>query len=138
MYHSNSTLAAIITLQNANAAINAKDHFKLKVCAIKPMVGGPNKNPKNPIVDTAAIATPGDMVLLLPAIPYISGTIDETPKPTNKNPMVAGIKKGKKMAIAKPVVMSKPLICKVVFLPILFVSQSATKRPVAMVLINAT
>src|SRR4051794_23017840 len=117
-HYSNSTLDAKIILQNAKAAISANDHFKLEVCAIKPIVGGPSKKPKKPIVETAAIATPADMVLLFPATPYISGTIEDTPKPTNKKPIVAGTSIGKRMAIARPVVISKPLTCSVIFLPI--------------------
>src|SRR3954469_10071259 len=108
-FYSNSTLEASKILQKAKAPINANDHFKLEVCAIKPIVGGPNKKPKKPMVETAAIATPADIVLLFPATPYISGTIEETPKPTNRNPIVAGTSIGKRIAIARPVVMSRPL-----------------------------
>ena len=71
-------------------AIKAKDQRRLDICAIKPITGGPNKNPRKPIVETAASATPGDMVFDLPAAPYTKGTTEETPIPTNKNPMTEG------------------------------------------------
>ena len=54
---------------NPKHAINANDHLKLNACAIKPIVGGPIKNPKNPILDTDAMATLGDNFFDLPANP---------------------------------------------------------------------
>ena len=61
-----------------------KDHLKLKACATNPTNGGPIRNPINPIVETAVIAIPADMVFVFPAALYTSGTTDETPNPTNK------------------------------------------------------
>jgi len=49
-------------------AIRLKETRRLAACAMKPITGGPNKNPKKPMVDTAANATPGCMVLDLPAL----------------------------------------------------------------------
>lgn len=39
-------------------AIVASDHRRLEAWAMNPMSGGPIRNPKNPIVDTVAIAIP--------------------------------------------------------------------------------
>ncbi len=49
------------------AAISIKEIRRLAAPAIKPIIGGAIKNPANPIVDTAASATPGDMIFDLPA-----------------------------------------------------------------------
>ena len=70
-------------------AININDARKVATPAMKPMSGGPTKKPINPMVDTAASATPGDMVFDLPAALYTIGTTDDTPAPTNKNPAIA-------------------------------------------------
>ena len=56
----------IDTLSPINAMIK-NEIFKLVAPATKPINGGPDKNPKKPMVDTAANATPGDMVFDLPA-----------------------------------------------------------------------
>ena len=48
-------------------AIKIKDTLRLNRPANKPIIGGPNKKPKKPIVDTVASATPADSVLDLPA-----------------------------------------------------------------------
>ncbi len=53
------------------------------------MVGGPNKNPIKPIVETAASEAPGVIVPDFPAALYTKGTTEETPKPTNRKPPVA-------------------------------------------------
>ena len=70
-------------------AIKTKDALKVASPAIKPMMGGPNKKPIKPIVDTAAKATPGDMVFDLPAALYTIGTTDDTPTPTSRKPAIA-------------------------------------------------
>ena len=71
-------------------AIKTNDARKVASPAMKPISGGPTKNPIKPIVDTAARAAPGDMVFDLPAALYTIGTTDDTPAPTNKNPAIAG------------------------------------------------
>ena len=53
--------------QTPMAAINVNDALNVAIPAIKPITGGPIKNPIKPIVDTAASATPGDMVFDRPA-----------------------------------------------------------------------
>jgi hypothetical protein len=70
-------------------AININEALKVANPAINPIIGGPNKNPINPIVDTAASATPGAMVFDFPAALYTIGTTDETPAPTSKKPAIA-------------------------------------------------
>lgn len=125
-------------VHNPKQAITLKDTRRLAACAMKPIRGGPNKKPKKPIVDTAASATPGNMVLDLPAELYTSGTTDDTPIPTNKKPAVAGITVGNKTAVNNPTAMTNPLHCSMRFAPSRAVSRSPIKRPPAIVLIKAT
>ena len=94
---------------NPKKAISVKDHCNPKASAIKPIMGGPTKNPRNPILDTAAKAIPGDSLVDLPAWLYSNGTTDETPNPTNRNPIVAMIKLGNKTAIKRPIAITMPL-----------------------------
>lgn len=128
--------ATIATAMPMNAIIK-NEVRKLVAPATKPINGGPTRKPRKPIVETAASATPGDMVFDLPAALYTSGTTDETPNPTNKNPMIAVHNVGSATASNRPDAVSKPLICKVLFKPTLLVNQSAINLPKAMVLINA-
>ena len=83
-YTSNFFSVAIIVTHKPMAAIITKEMRRLKSPAITPINGGPIKNPKNPIVDTAAMATPADMTFDLPAALYTRGTTEEPPKPTKK------------------------------------------------------
>ncbi len=69
--------------------MSVKDQRKLEAWAIKPIRGGPIKNPRKLIVETAASANAGDIVVDFPASPYNTGTTQETPKPTSKNPLIA-------------------------------------------------
>ena len=48
-------------------ATNKNDARRVARPAINPITGGPTKNPAKPTVETAAKATPGDMVLDFPA-----------------------------------------------------------------------
>jgi len=77
-----TTLAPII-------AINRNEARKVAKPAIKPITGGPTRKPTKPTVDTAASATPADMVFDLPAALYTIGTTDDTPTPTSRNPAIA-------------------------------------------------
>ena len=70
-------------------AIKIKDTLRVASPAIKPINGGPTKKPINPIVETAARATPGLMVLDFPAALYTIGTTEDTPAPTNRKPIMA-------------------------------------------------
>jgi hypothetical protein len=70
-------------------ATNKKDARKVANPAIKPIMGGPIKKPAKPMVETAASATPGDMVLDFPAALYIIGTTEDTPIPTSIKPAIA-------------------------------------------------
>src|ERR1700730_2505368 len=97
-------------------AIRPRETRRLLAWAIKPIKGGPNKNPRYPMVDTAAIATPGDISLDLPAEPYTRGTTDDTPAPTNRKPARAVKKNGKMTAINKPAAVTIPLHWSVFFL----------------------
>ena len=121
-----------------NKAINANDQRKLDTCAIKPITGGPNKNPRKLMVDTAANANSGDMVLDFPARPYTIGTTQETPIPTNKQPATAAYKYGNKTIINKPDAISVPLNCNIFFTPNFVISQSPKNLPVAIVAIKET
>jgi len=103
------TVATTETLRPITA-IKRKEIRRLDKPAINPISGGPIKKPRKPIVDTAAMATPGDITVYLPAALYTSGTTEETPKPTRKNPINAGKRKGNKTEINKPVAVSSPLI----------------------------
>ena len=69
--------------------MKTKDALNVAKPAINPMIGGPTKKPIKPMVETAARATPGDMVFDLPAALYTMGTTEETPTPTNRNPAIA-------------------------------------------------
>ena len=73
------------------------------------MVGGPNKKPIKPIVETAASEAPGVIVPDLPAALYTNGTTDDTPRPTNKKPAVAANSVGTITASIKPAVITMPL-----------------------------
>lgn len=48
-------------------AISVNEARKVNKPATKPITGGPIKNPTKPMVETAAKATPGDMVFDFPA-----------------------------------------------------------------------
>ena len=87
-----------------------KEMRRLNKPATKPIIGGPIKKPKNPMLDTAANAIPGEMVVDLPAWLYTSGTTEEMPKPTIKNPVIAVGTYGNMMATDRPVAISRPLI----------------------------
>src|SRR5664279_757836 len=101
---------------------------------MNPIKGGPNKNPRYPIVDTAAIATPGDITFDLPAALYIIGTTEETPAPTNRNPMIAVMNCGNSTASNNPEAINNPLTCNILLMPNLKATQSPTNLPVAIVL----
>lgn len=60
-------LVAMIVVVSPSIAMSINDNRRLAASAIKPMIGGPNKNPRYPIVETAANATPGDNFLDRPA-----------------------------------------------------------------------
>ena len=74
---------------NPSKAITAKDQRRLDNWAINPISGGPNKKPRKLMLETAANANSGDIVFDLPAIPYTIGTTQDTPTPTNKQPVTA-------------------------------------------------
>jgi len=86
--------------------------------------------------ETMDNATPGAIFCDLPAKLYTSGTTEDTPNPTNKNPMVEGMSCGKHTADNKPVMITKPLVRKTSLTPNLVIIKSAMKRPVAMAAIN--
>lgn len=55
--------------------------------AINPMMGGPIKKPKYPILDAIEIPTLASTLSRLPAVVKMIGIIVETPKPTKKKPI---------------------------------------------------
>ena len=129
---------ASAAVANPTNAITVKDQRRLNMPAIKPIIGGPIKKPRKPIVETAARAMPGCRVVDLPASPYTMGTTEDTPNPTNKNQAVASTRLGKITAINRPVKMSSPLPFNRFFTPVLVTNQSAISRPAAMLPIKAT
>ena len=130
-------IVAKILIEIPIKAIIEKETLRSVAPATKPIKGGPIKKPKKPIVETAAIATPAESFLDFPAAPYTSGTTDETPKPTRRNPIIAKIKVGKATEIISPNAVRTPLSCSVLFSPNLDVKPSAINLPVAIVLIKA-
>src|SRR5664279_6528912 len=68
------SLPASSVVPNPNKATRAKDQRKLIAPAINPIMGGPTRNPRKPMVETAAKAVLAGIVLDRPAIPYTTGT----------------------------------------------------------------
>src|SRR5437763_248024 len=97
--------AIMITIKPMMAMIR-NDMRRLKIPATIPMSGGPTRKPRNPMLETAASAIPGDRREDFPASLYTSGTTEETPKPTMKNPMMEVSKNGKITATESPDAMS--------------------------------
>ena len=127
----------MIATHNPINAIMMKDMRRLDAPATMPIRGGPIKNPKKPMLDTAASATPGDISLDFPAVLYTSGTTEDTPSPTRKNPVMAGARYGNTNEMPSPVTISSPLSWMVLLNPSFIVTQSPIKRPAAMVHMNA-
>ncbi len=57
----------MIVIKTPIHAINKKEMRKLKAPAIIPIRGGPIKNPKKPILETAVNAIPGEVIFDFPA-----------------------------------------------------------------------
>lgn len=85
----NFALVDRITTQLPIRAMNTNEARKVASPAIKPIIGGPNKKPIKPMVETAAKATPGAIVFDFPAALYTIGTTDDTPAPTSRKPAIA-------------------------------------------------
>src|SRR5665647_63975 len=83
------SLPANSAVPKPNTPMRVNDQRKLTAWAINPIMGGPIKNPRKPMVDTAAKAVLAERVVERPANPYTMGTTEETPKPTRKKPAVA-------------------------------------------------
>lgn len=130
-------LEAIRVVVSPSKAIKIKETRKLLACAMNPMTGGPIKNPRYPMVETAASATPADTFFDFPAALYTNGTTDETPAPTRIKPAIEVAISGKTIAIDNPAAMIIPLVCNTLFIPKRVTSQSATNLPAAIVDINA-
>ncbi len=90
-------------------AISAKDILNPNKPDIIPITGGPNKNPKKPMLETSDNAVPVLSVFDLPVSLYTKGTTEDTPKPTSKKPIIAVSNMGNKIAILKPIVIKNPL-----------------------------
>ena len=133
VFHSNLVLPAITAIINPSTAINPSDTRKLVACATNPINGGPIKNPRYPIVDTAANATPGDNTFDRPAALYTNGTTDDTPAPTNRKPASAGSSHGKAIASNNPNAVIPPLTCSIRRIPQRVASVSPTNLPPAIV-----
>ena len=88
-YNNFFTFPARRVVPSPSKAITAKDQRKLDNWAINPISGGPNKKPRKLMLETAARANPGDMVLDFPARPYTIGTTHDTPIPTKRQPVTA-------------------------------------------------
>ena len=130
------TFVEIILTERPINAIRKKETRRLKRPASNPITGGPNKNPRKPIVETVAKANPAESFVVFPAALKTIGITEQTPKPTNKKPAIAVGKYGKKTAINNPMAIKTPLACNVNFNPNLLLNQSATNLPAAMVLIK--
>src|SRR5450432_1388807 len=61
-------LLAITAISVPITAMSPNEMRRFVAWAINPIKGGPNKNPRYPIVETAAIATPGDIILDFPTV----------------------------------------------------------------------
>ena len=69
--------------------MKVNDQRKLKAWAMKPIMGGPIRNPIKPILETVANATEGANFFEFPAALYTTGITEETPKPTSIKPRMA-------------------------------------------------
>src|SRR5688572_5928762 len=117
--------------------MSTNDTRRLLACATNPIIGGPIKKPRYPIVETAANATPGETFFDFPAALYTSGTTDDTPAPTSINPAIDVAICGSITAMDNPAAITTPLVCKILFMPKWVTNQSAMNLPAAMVDINA-
>ena len=79
-------------ITNPKPPKTAKEIRKLVNSAIKPIKGGPIKNPIKLILVTMVNAIPGGTFGWLPAVLKTIGITLETPKPTSIKAIVAGSK----------------------------------------------
>ena len=114
-----------------------KEICKLVSSAMYPINGGPIKNPRKLMLDTIAKAIPAGMVGCFPAKLYTVGTQHATPSPTNIKPMVAHNTVGKRTDSIIPANIKIPLVARTFLFPNLMMRKSPTKRPVAIIIINA-
>src|SRR6516225_747309 len=80
--------SAIIARANATTA---KPALTVKCSATTPITGGPSRKPLYPAVDTAAIASSGNTLGILPAVLNRIGTAFASPRPTAAKPISAVI-----------------------------------------------
>ena len=131
-------LDASKVVQKPSSATIVNDHCRLDTWAMNPIIGGPIKKPRKLMVETAASANCGDIVLDFPAKAYTIGTTHETPTPTNKQPIIASLNTGNKIIVASPPAIKTPLNCNIFLTPNLVMSRSPINLPVAIVAINDT
>jgi len=77
-------------ITSAMQMINRYEDARPTALERNPIKGGPIKKPKYPMVETAAMAELLGMDALVPAMLNTNGTIQDTPKPQNMNPRMAG------------------------------------------------
>ena len=128
------TTAVISRPKQANMA---KETLRLDNSAIKPIIGGHIRKPKNPIVETVAIAIPAGILRERPAKLKQIGTTDDTPAPTSINPSDDHKTDGNTTDIIIPTNTSTPLACNIFAIPNLIIRRSATNLPNAIVPIKA-
>ena len=100
---------------------------------MKPIIGGPIKNPTYPISEIVEIATPIGIEVICEESKKVMGMMQETPNPTNTNPTT--IKAGcvKMIAIKKPTDKNSELSSMMAYSPNLAVNLSPTNRPINIV-----
>ena len=121
---------ALIIIDSPTTNTKAKDN---PCCSeIKPMIGGPIKNPVKLIVDTTAMADSAVYPGSLAAEEYKMGIIHENPKPTRENPTMAahGSCKIKRADILRADKRPPPMTS--FFLPNFGISISPVNLPTAM------
>ena len=84
-----STLVDITLTESPIKAIRKNETRRLNNPASNPITGGPSKNPRKPMVETVASATPAESFVVLPAALNTIGITEHTPKPTSKKPAMA-------------------------------------------------
>ena len=105
--------------------------------AAKPIAGGPARNPSQPIVETAAIPTPGGTPAVDPAARNTTGTMTPTPAPMTAKPASAAGVEPTTSASPRPVAASRPPPRASASGPRLLFRRSPTTRLVAIASANA-
>src|SRR6516165_4150507 len=125
--------SAIIARANATTA---KPAPSVKCSATTPITGGPSRKPLYPAVDTAAIASSGNTLGILPAVLNRIGTAFASPRPTAAKPISAVIGLPSQRPAAARAATPDPA-ARTVGPPQRRTTRSPRKRPAAMASENA-